>query len=462
MSDMGGNAWFTRWFGMGGAAPLRDGSFQQGDDGAGSSAPEPGTGDVLQARGSYRIEHRLGHGASGSVWLARRIDAPEAEQAVAIKVLAPNPDGDQEITFKRELSALLAIDTPRIPRVLDWHLAGERPFVVMPFFPKGSLRDLLMRIGSMPEQQCWELLRDLLEALVAAHQASVLHLDIKPANVLIDADDRYVLTDFGISQGTRITTGALPIIGTGTPGYRAPEQRWLDPDHFDMRTDLYSVGATVWAAFTGLSLASKRSAPLLSKSPADKHGAPPMSKLRPFCSPELEDTVMSLLVQDRSQRPGSAAEVLARVEKALGLGSAEPPARGTPDPDGAKKVVTTMMDPLWTHLFAGTDGEGVRRFGDGEPLAVEGERAWHAFILLKGSVRIAKNGRHLANETREGTFLGEVATLTGGKRTASMIAQGDVWVHVLNASQLEWVVTSNPAVGIRLIRSMAERLARSG
>ena len=93
-------------------------------------------------------------------------------------------------------------------------------------------------------------------------------------------------------------------------------------------------------------------------------------------------------------------------------------------------------------------------------LCAEGEHSYYAFLLLRGTVRVEQFGREVTRVSREGSFLGEMATLTSMPRTASMRAAGTVWAVVLNAAELERFVTSNPAMGLRVIRSLARRLAK--
>jgi hypothetical protein len=463
------DGWLNKWLGIGGGgATVRDGSFAQEpyQPVAEPARPAPTTssgpeiGDVVKGRQSWRLIRRLGQGAHGAVFLANPSDG-SPHQDVAVKMLSLS--GDQQEHARRELSSLLAVDTDRIPKVSDWRLDGDVPFVVMQYFASGSLRDALHGVGALDEPQVWRLLSDLLTALSAAHQASLLHLDIKPANVLLDDKDGYVLTDFGISQGARISADALSSWGAGTRGYQAPEQRWLDPSKFDLRTDLYGVGATAWAAWTGIHLSANQSQALLAKTQTEPYGLPKPTQFRPLGSTELEEVIMSLIAQSQGWRPGSAAEVLVRVEQAMGVRAAALRADfGTEvGPDEARAIIGNLVDPLWAHLFGNSDGKGMRRFKDGEVLAREGERAWWTYLLLRGAVRVVHDGKVLATESREGAFIGEVATLTGARRTATVIATGDCWVWPLNAAQLEGLVTGNPAVGLRLVRSMAERLART-
>lgn len=430
-----------------------------------ATSRDPVFGDEIKGRFSYTIVRKLGRGGFSSVFLAQctTVKPGAPPPSVAIKILKPDQDTSTlEARMKRELSSLLAIEHPRIPRVYDWSASGPWPFVAMPYYPRGSLHDVLASTGALEEDDVWKLLKDLSSALVAAHQASVLHLDIKPANVLVDADGGFSLTDFGISQGARMYRGPLPTIGTGTRGYQAPEQRWVQPDQFDMRTDLYGLGATVWAACTGINLSSKKATDLLASDADQTFGLPPVTKFRQYASAELNQLVMSMLYQDQRLRPGSAAEVLREVEVALGQGPMYRSATGVEAEEAeAEEIVDGLVDPLWHHVFRNGSRRGIVVFQHGEYLAREGEFSHLTYVLLRGRVRIVKNGATLATETREGTFLGEVGTLTGQARTATMQAEGKVYARVMNASQLERFVTTNPAVGVRLIRSMAERLNRT-
>ncbi len=437
-------------------------------DGGLNEAPPPGPGTELRGRFRYELERRLGKGAFGSVFYARcldhdprRDDSPPARVAVKILRSARGPGLSM---LKRELSAMLAIQNDRIPRIYDWALEGEYAFVVMQFYAAGSLRDVSPLQGPVEEQVVWRLLADLLTALDVAQRASILHLDIKPANVLLDGNDGFVLTDFGVSQASRIGRGLLPM-SVGTPGYQAPEQRNEQFERYDLRTDLWGVGATAWALATGINLA-ERDQLLRTDETQSVYGLPPLSDYRIYCSPELESVVMSLLHLDPGGRPGSAAEVLARVAAIV---SGSPFAAETlaatrrstlPEPE-IEAVIESLVDPL---LVAICRQRGFRRFivkfEDADELCHEGEQSYYAFLLLRGTVIVSKDEREVARVTGEGRFMGEVATLVGMHRTATMRACGPVYACVLNAAELERFVTCNPAMGLRVIRSFALRLSR--
>ena len=143
---------------------------------------------------------------------------------------------------------------------------------------------------------------------------------------------------------------------------------------------------------------------------------------------------MSMLVIDQTKRPGSAAEMLSQVQALEGALEGGAPADGAVsarrramEPTEVAALLGSLVDPL---LSAIVQKHGLDRyfvgFEDGERLCDAGEKSYHAFLLLRGRVRVERDGRVVGVEDREGSFLGEVATLTGLARTASMIADGPV------------------------------------
>jgi len=425
----------------------------------------PGFGSELRGRFRYRLIKRLGKGAFGSVYFARCVDHDTRRddsppEGVAVKILGTSK-GQAMQMLRRELSALLTIQHNRIPRVYDWSLEGEHAFVVMEHFSCGSLRDVWSK--ATEEAAVWHLLEDLLIALDVAHRNSILHLDIKPANVLLDGRGGYVLTDFGVSQASRIDGNLLPF-SVGTRGYRAPEQRNERFDQYDLRTDLWGVGACAWAFATGVNLAERED--LCRENDGDSiYGLPSLSERLLSCSPELESVVMSMLTLDPARRPGSVAEVLDQV-RAHRSGHAllpgdHPSQRASLAPEEVSDLIDSLVDPLLVAICRRPRFRGyIARFEDGQLLCNEGDRTYEAFLLLRGTAVIYRGTKEVKRIEREGAFLCEVATLTSMPRTVRVSAAGTVYAMVLNAANLERFVTSNPALGLRVIRSMAQRLSR--
>ena len=430
-------------------------------------------GDVIQGRWRYGLLRRLGRGGFGSVFLARTLDADPGDpgappEQVAVKVLGRMKGTHARTSLKQELAALLSIQHERIPRLYDWSVDHDLSFAVLDYYPQGSLADAWPSIGRFSEEQSWRLLTDLLSALNAAHRASILHLDVKPSNVLIDDHGGFVLTDFGVAHASRMTKGMLHhgqlLVGLGTHGYRAPEQAERTYGSFDLRTDLWGVGATVWALYTGIDL-NRRQDVLRHKEQGNIYGLKRLSDVRLHCPPPLEEVVMEMLYIDPSRRPGGAAEVLTRIQaiaQGFGLDAQTVAASRREKVDGGeiRAVIESLVDPLWSSVCRqpGFDRFFVK-FDDGEVIAGTGSPVHHTFLLLQGSVEVEREGRALDAESREGTFLCAVSTLTGAPREVTLRARGPVWCCIFNEAELEQMVTCNPAVAVRMIRTLAARLA---
>jgi serine/threonine protein kinase len=215
-------------------------------------------GAILEANFRYELVQRLGNGSFGSVFLAHCIDRKEDDpgsppELVAVKVLGSARESQALVSLKRELAALRLIRHERIPKLYDWSLDGPIAFAVIEYFAAGSLADTGSISGRLDVDQTWRLISDLLSALAAAHRASVLHLDVKPSNVLLDENGGYALTDFGVSHSSRMSKGLLHQgqipIALGTHGFRAPEQASMSIQSFDLRTYLWGVGATACSLY---------------------------------------------------------------------------------------------------------------------------------------------------------------------------------------------------------------------
>ncbi|MGN6867904.1 MAG: serine/threonine-protein kinase [Solirubrobacteraceae bacterium] len=205
------------------------------------AAIELAPGASLGHRGRYRLERVLGTGGMASVWLANDV---ELDREVAVKVLADvlALDPDYVTRFEREARVAANLSHPHLVRVFDFSGDGPRPYLVMEYVPGGTLADRLRD----PRRVTWDaevLARELLDALSYVHRAGVIHRDIKPGNVLIGADGRARLTDFGIAQpsdASRLTSTGMVI---GSKRYIAPEVMRGEPA--SERSDLYSLGLLI-------------------------------------------------------------------------------------------------------------------------------------------------------------------------------------------------------------------------
>jgi serine/threonine protein kinase len=201
----------------------------------------------------YTLERMLGFGGMGQVWLGREVDTGNR---FAIKV----PTDPDYIKFlRREAVMQAAIDHPNVVALIEVDLASEPPFAVMEYIESRSLRQILQHEGRLESQRAIDFLHQCLDGLEAAHKKGILHRDLKPENLLITADDKLKITDFGLGrvqeelarslilQGSLLSTAGNSIVGTYD--YMAPEQR--NGAATDPRADLYAIGVILHEMLTG-------------------------------------------------------------------------------------------------------------------------------------------------------------------------------------------------------------------
>lgn len=189
----------------------------------------------------FEIERRLGEGAFGSVWLARE---QNTGRLVAIKFYTHRRGLDWSL-LNREVEKLAVLYTSRqIVRLLNVGWDHDPPYYVMEYLENGSLAAFLTQ-GALPPHEAVRIAKSVLHALVHAHGSGILHCDLKPANVLLDADFEPRLCDFGQSRLSDEQTPAL-----GTLFYMAPEQADLKAVP-DARWDVYALGALLYHMLTG-------------------------------------------------------------------------------------------------------------------------------------------------------------------------------------------------------------------
>ncbi len=202
-------------------------------------------GSILHRR--YRIEGILGQGGMGAVYEAFDINLG-VRVAVKENLFTTEEYARQ---FRREATILASLRHPNLPRVTDhFVIEGEGQYLVMDFIQGGDLRERLEGNGPIPEVECIPWFVDICDALAYLHSRNppILHRDIKPGNIKVMPDGRAMLVDFGLAKvvdaSGATTTGAKAM----TPGFSPPEQ--YGTGRTDPRTDVYSLGATIYAALT--------------------------------------------------------------------------------------------------------------------------------------------------------------------------------------------------------------------
>lgn len=205
----------------------------------------------LSKLGRYDIVRVLGRGAMGTVYEARD---PHLERRVAIKTIAvhglsPEAAADYETRFRTEARSAARLQHPNIVSVYDAGRDGETAYLVMEYVEGQDLKHHLDRGTTYTLDQTLRIMRDLLAALAYAHAQNVVHRDVKPANLLIEADGRVKLTDFGVARiqdsgDATLTRGGM----VGTLKYMSPEQVQGQP--VDARSDLFAAGVVLYQLLT--------------------------------------------------------------------------------------------------------------------------------------------------------------------------------------------------------------------
>jgi serine/threonine-protein kinase len=261
--------------------------------------------------GAYTVDRLIGEGAFAWVFKAHRTDDGTP---VALKVLRPVYAGDPqfEARFRTEFEVTSDFNHPNIVRILDVGRDGETTYFAMDFYPD-SLAGLLERDGPLKEKEVIDLARGVADALEFAHNAGIIHRDIKIDNILIAEDGRALVADFGIARavaGYVSATGQSMTIGT--PHYLSPEQ--AQGRELDGRSDLYALGVTLYKAVTGkVPFSSTDWFELARMHVEDPPEAP--RKVRPDISGRLERIILRLLAKHRDDRYPSAAHLIAELNE---------------------------------------------------------------------------------------------------------------------------------------------------
>ncbi len=262
--------------------------------------------------GKYRVRSMIGEGGMGSVY-----DAVELASGarVALKVLRAGRDGVQRVErLRREALAIAALRHPNIVRLLDQGMDSDgTAFVVMERLAGETLKARMDREGRLSPRFAASVALELLEGLRAAHEAGIVHRDIKPTNVMLVPDangrERVVILDFGVAKlfaagelRTLTTTGQM----IGTPAYMSPEQ--ARGETIDPRTDVHAVGVLLYRALAGrVPYVGKDTADMIFQVLAGEKV--PIERVAPDAEPELARIVTRAMARKASDRFATAEEM---------------------------------------------------------------------------------------------------------------------------------------------------------
>ena len=275
-------------------------------------ARAPVSGDLVAGR--YELEELVGTGGMSSVFRARD---RQLERLVAIKILHERYADESEYVerFRREARAVARLTHPNIVTVIDRGEDAGRQFIVFEYVDGENLKELVGRTGRLPLRRALELALAMAQGLAFAHENGLVHRDVKPQNVLLNAEGEVKVTDFGIARSLDVDHGVTQTGAVlGTSNYLSPEQANGQP--VSPATDVYSLGVVLWELLTG-------DVPF----PGDNFVAvalrhineppPPIRQLRPDVPPRLAAVVERALEKDPRRRFPSMVELAAELRRCL-------------------------------------------------------------------------------------------------------------------------------------------------
>jgi serine/threonine-protein kinase len=297
--------------------------------------------------GRYRLIEPLGRGSMSAVWLA---EDEELQRRVAVKTLAPSADRDR---FAREARAVAALSHPNICALFDYGADETRPYMVLEYFPNGSLEDRLRSGRPLSDAETTRIATEIAAGLAHAHERGLVHRDLKPANILFDGEQRAKIADFGIASmaGTGTLTDAGTVLGTAS--YISPEQATGLPA--GPPSDVYSFGVILFRMLTGRLPFVSTNAMELVRMHRDVQ-PPPVSAVRPDAPPRLDALVSESLRKDPRERPPDGAALYAALrgdETAATMVLGAEPTRVIPRPQRKRNSTVPLIGLALALLLAG-------------------------------------------------------------------------------------------------------------
>lgn len=340
----------------------------------------------------YEFLGLLGQGGFAAVYKVKNLGVGRVE---ALKVLAQQltEDDDFALRFEQEANVASSLDHLNIVKVWEYSLTDGIPWFSMQFIDGQSMEaELKAEAEPMTEWEVSRIAVPVLSALEYSHGRGIIHRDIKPDNIILDEERRPYITDFGIAkvQDSLVRTGTGLLMGS--PIYMSPEQIRGEP--LDARTDLYSLGVTLYKMLT-------RTLPFSAedtfRATMKKLGQPPepLSKKRPDINPDLEAIIMKALARDRAERFASAREMREALEAFLDVFHLQDREADRPMPRGstppAQGRLADSAPTRRTAVPVGTFDSAPRPTGSRTgTTTVEGEvhkkkAPWPVILPLKGA-----------------------------------------------------------------------------
>lgn len=347
------------------------------------SAPDPSSAASAELTiPGYEVLDRIHDGAMGTVFKARQISV---DRVVAIKVLGAKwaSDADHVERFCRESLIAAQLLHPNIVATIDAGVASGRPYLVMEYVRGVTLQRFLEELGTCDETTALRIVLEIASALRYLHQRGLTHRDIKPANVILTPEGVVKLVDLGLARPLEDETWAVAEAGmaVGTPEYMSPEQIWGQSD-LDTRSDLYSLGATLFHLVTGrVPYGGNSIAEAMHRHASTRVPLPAAESLNPALTSGVGAVVRKLMAWTREDRYRSPDDLIFDLARML---------------RGARPLIAEFAPDVLAPLAVGeaasarpTDGAMPRPSSEADdpfPTGYDtgGLPAWFSLLLLSG------------------------------------------------------------------------------
>ncbi len=346
------------------------------------ASPEPPAAEAVDPSllpgTPYKLVSELGRGSTGVVYQALHLDL---SRTVALKLMDPDKLGGVAVDrFRAEARSIAQLSHDNLIKVFDFGVAQDgRPYYAMEYLVGESLERKLAKDGELPYRQAVNVALQAARALEAAHGAGVLHRDVKPGNLLVTAAGVVKLFDFGLSGEPSLAEGtdseALHVVGT--PEYMAPEQ--AQGGGADARSDIYALGAVLYELVTGYQPHVAKN--LVELIDLKRHASVVAASVR---RPEtgipkaLDQLLSKMLSADPDQRPQSAAELCAALERI----ASEKPALRRAEPSRRRGLSLGLVAGM-SVLVLGIGGAALTKTPAGEQATAKVKAAYAHVVKLR-------------------------------------------------------------------------------
>lgn len=293
----------------------------------------------------YKIIAKIGQGAMGSIYQAQQLSM---DRIVAIKILPPKLAQNKRVVerFFREARAVAKLSHPNIIQGIDVGESNGLHYFAMEYIDGPTLKEIIRQSGPFEEKKALEIIIQIAHALDHAHKNNLIHRDIKPGNIMLNKNNIAKLCDLGLARLMAFSSETTPEkrVVLGTPAYISPEQARAEPD-VDIRSDIYSLGATFYHLIVGKVPFPAESAAQSIAQHLNQDPIPPREK-SPQISNRTNTIILRMMAKKKEERFQTPAELITHLEQALELLKQEIQTAPTP------KVLTTKRPYIKTHRFS--------------------------------------------------------------------------------------------------------------